>query len=214
MKLWSAMNFKILRWTGLVAIFVMFLLLLFTISGTKSVTAQQPTGSIPTVTGTPTGPMASVIAYKAESDGINIRSGPGTNYEVVGKMWIDLALPVLGKSPGGDWLLVKDPSLPDGKGWVFSFNVDVTPGEIPVAEVPPTPMPVATAEIDPTLAAQFITTPLATKLPTYTPSAPLVIPTFETLDSQAFAGIPIGLIIFTLIGFGLLLVLISFFTTR
>ena len=214
MKLWRAMNLKILKWSGLVAIFIMFLLMLFTISGTKSVTAQQPTGSIPTVTGTPTGPMASVIAYKSDSGGLNIRSGPAIDYEAIGKMYIDAFYPVIGKSPGGDWILIKDPSLPDGKGWVFSFNVDLTPGEIPVAEVPPTPMPIATAEIDPTLAAQFITTPLATKLPTYTPSAPLVIPTFETLDSQAFAGIPIGLIIFALIGFGLLLVLISFFTTR
>ena len=214
MKFWSTMNFRLFKWTSLILLFSIFLLLMFTLSGTKSVNAQQPTGSIPTVTGTPTGPLASVIAYKAESDGINIRSGPGTNYDVIGKMWIDLDLPVIGRSPGGDWLLVKDPSLPDGKGWVFSFNVDVTAGEIPVAEVPPTPMPAATAEIDPTLAAQFITTPLATKLPTYTPSAPLTIPTFETFDSQSFAGIPIGLIIFVLLGLGLLLILFSFFTTR
>lgn len=208
------MNFKSLKIIALIIIASFFLLLVYTISPVKSVNAQQPTGSVPTVTGTPTGPMASVIAYKAEDDGINIRSGPNVNYDVIGKMWLDLALPVIGKSPGGDWLLVKDKSLPGGQGWIFSYNVDVTPGEIPVAEIPPTPMPKVTAAIDPTLAAQFITTPLATKLPTFTPSAPLVIPTFESFDSQAFAGIPIGLIILALFGLGLMMALFSFFTTR
>jgi hypothetical protein len=123
-------------------------------------------------------------------------------------------LPVIGKSPGGDWLLVKDSSLPSGQGWVFSFNVELTPGEIPVAEVPPTPMPKATLQIDPTLAAQFVSTPIATKLPTYTPSAPLTIPTFEVFNSQAFAGIPVGLIILVLIGLGLLMALFSYFQSR
>jgi len=208
------MKLKLIKITGLLVIFSLFLFTIYTLSDTKSVYAQQPTGSIPTVTGTPTGPMAKVIAYKAESDGINIRSGPSVNYDIIGKMWLDLYLPVIGKSPGGDWLLIKDTSLPGGQGWVFSFNVDLTPGEIPVAEVPPTPMPKATLQIDPTLAAQFVTTPLATRLPTYTPSAPLVIPTFDVFDSQSFAGIPIGLIILVLIGLGLLMALFSYFSAR
>lgn len=208
------MRFKFIRWSGLLVVSTLFILTLYTLSSTKSVYAQQPTGSIPTVTGTPTGPMASVISYKADPDGINIRSGPGVNYDIIGKMWLDQPLPVIGKSPGGDWLLIKNPVLPDGQGWIFSFNVNVTAGEIPIAEVPPTPMPKVTAAIDPTLAAQFITTPLATRLPTYTPSAPLEIPTYEVFNSQSFAGIPIGLIILALLGVGLILILISYFTAR
>jgi hypothetical protein len=158
--------------------------------------------------------MAYVITYKSEDSGINIRSGPGVSYERIGKMWVDQGYPVIGKSPGGDWLLIKDPSVSGGQGWVFSFNVDVTAGEIPVAEVPATPLPQVTAVIDPTLAAQFITTPLATKLPTFTPSAPLVIPTFDTFDSQSFAGIPVGLIILALMGLGLVMALFSYFSAR
>jgi hypothetical protein len=201
-------------------IFILFLSITFlffieyTLIGTKSVYAQQPTGVVPTVTGSPSGPMASVIVFKAEDNGINVRSGPGVNYDRIGKMWINQKYPVLGKSPGGDWTLIKDPSLPGGQGWVFSFNVDVTAGEIPVAEVPPTPLPAVTAAIDPTLAAQFIVTPLSTKLPTYTASVPLVIPTYETFNSQAFAGIPIGLIILALLGLGLVMILFSFFSAR
>jgi hypothetical protein len=208
------MNFKLLKWTSLSVLLIFFIFTIYTLSDTKSVYAQQPTGSVPTVTGTPTGILASVIAFKADNDSINIRSGPSVNYDVIGKMWVDLPLSVLGKSPGGDWLLVRDPSLPGGQGWVFSFNVSVTFGDIPVAEIPPTPLPKVTAAIDPTLAAQFITTPLATKLPTFTPSAPLVIPTFEIFSSQSFAGIPVGLIILALLGLGLVMALFSYFTAR
>ena len=208
------MKFKFIKWFSLWLLFSLFVLTLYTLSSPKSVYAQQPTGSIATVTGTPSGPLASVIAYKAEDNGINLRSGPEIFYPVIGKMWIDQKYPVLGKSPGGNWLLIKDPSVPGGQGWVYSFNVNVTAGEIPIAEVPPTPQPKATSAIDPTLAAQFITTPLATKLPTYTPSDPLVIPTFETFDSQSFAGIPIGLIIMSLLGLGVIMILISYFTAR
>lgn len=208
------MKLKLLKITGLLVIFSLFLFTIYTLSDTKSVYAQQPTGSIPTVTGTPTGPMAKVDASISESGGINIRSGPSTTYDIIGKMFLDQYYPILGKSPGGNWLLIKDVTLSEGQGWVFSPNVKITSGEIPVAEVPPTPMPKATLQIDPTLAAQFVTTPLATKLPTYTPSAPLVIPTFEVFDSQAFAGIPIGLIILVLIGLGLLMALFSYFSAR
>jgi hypothetical protein len=208
------MKFRLLKLMGLMIILSLFLFTIYTLSDAQKVYAQQPTGSIPTVTGTASGPMAKVIPYKVDSDGANIRSGPATTYDIIGKMWLDLYLPVIGKSPGGSWILVKDPSLPEGKGWVFALNVELTPGEIPIAEVPPTPLPKATLQIDPTLAAQFVTTPLATKMPTFTPSAPLVIPTFEVFDSQAFAGIPVGLIILALIGLGLVTALFSYFSAR
>lgn len=208
------MKVKFLRSITLFAFIIFCIVTIYTLSATKSVYAQQPTGSIPTVTGSPTGPIAKVDPSKAESNGINIRSGPNTTYDKVGVMWIDQEYPILGKSPGGTWLLIKDPSISSGQGWVFSNNVFIYGGEIPVAEVPPTPLPKVTAAIDPTLAAQFITTPLATKLPTFTPSAPLAIPTYETFDSQSFAGIPIGLIILILLGLGVVMVLFSFFSTR
>lgn len=208
------MKFKSLKITGILVVFSLFIFTVYTLSDTKSVYAQQPTGSIPTVTGTPTGPTARVNASISESGGINIRKGPSTLYEIIGKMYIDQDYPVLGKSPGGSWILIKDMTLNGGQGWVFTPNVFLSSGEIPVAEVPPTPLPKATLQIDPTLAAQFVSTPLATKLPTYTPSAPLVIPTFEVFNSQAFAGIPIGLIILVLIGLGLLMALFSYFSAR
>ncbi len=187
----------------------------FLINGTSSlnlVFAQQPTGSVPTVTGTPTGPMASLKI--GLEDHVNVRSGPSVFYDAIGIITVGSSVPVLGKSIGGDWLLVDYPGVAGGKGWVWALYMDVTPGEIPMAEMPPSPQPKATFTIDPTMASQFITTPMATRLPTFTPPPSLTIPTFENATPQKFAGIPIGFIIIILIGLGTLISLFAYFQSR
>jgi len=178
-----------------------------------SVFAQQPTGSVPTVTGTPKGPMAS-IRYGLTEPFVNVRSGPSTLYDAIGVIYMGDQVPVLGKSIGGDWLLIEYFGVDGNSGWVWALYMDVTPGEIPLVEMPPSPQPKVTFTIDPTMASQFITTPLATRLPTYTPPAPLAIPTFETLDTEKFAGVPVGFIIIILLGMGILIALFSYFQSR
>lgn len=190
------------------------LLTMYTLSTPKSVFAQQPTGSIPTVTGTPSGPMASVKMGVTKDNQINVRSGPNTQFEQIGIIVVGQKVPVLGKTAGGEWLLVEVPGVAGGTGWVYSSFMDVTAGEIPLVESPPQAQPKVTVTIDPALAAQFVTTPLATPLPTYTPVAPLVVPTFNVNQTQVFAGIPIGLIIIGLFGAGLLTALFSYFQAR
>jgi hypothetical protein len=200
--------------TGLVIIAIVGLVFLINDAGSlKSVFAQQPTGSVPTVTGTPKGPMASLKIGLTE-DHVNVRSGPSTLYDAIGIITVGSSVPVLGKSIGGDWLLVDYPGVAGGKGWVWALYMDVTPGEIPLAEMPPSPQPKVTFTIDPTMASQFITTPLATRLPTFTPPPSLAIPTFENATPQKFAGIPIGLIIIILIGLGILISLFTYFQSR
>jgi hypothetical protein len=179
----------------------------------NQVQGQQPTGSVPTVTGTPTGPTATILVGLTE-DRVNVRSGPSTLYDTIGILLVGARAPVKGKSPGGDWLLIEYPGVAGGTGWIWSLYMDVTPGEIPLVEIPPSPQPKVTITIDPTMAAQFITTPLATKLPTYTPPPPLIIPTFEASSPQTFAGIPIGLIIISLLGLGIITGLFAYFQSR
>ena len=102
-----------------------------------------------------------------------------------------------------------------GIGWVLGNYLDLTPGELPVVEPPPTPMPKTTATIDPTLAAQFVITAVPTRLPTYTPPAPLVIPTFTDSSSGEFLrGVPIGLVIISLAAIGIFIGLISLLQGR
>ena len=201
-----------------IAIFVIAILLVifvnnFTSKSNYSVLAQQPTGSVPTVTGTPKGPMAS-IRYGFTEPFVNVRSGPSTLYDAIGIIYMGDQVPVKGKSIGGDWLLIEYYGVESSSGWVWALYMDVTPGEIPLVEMPPSPQPKVTFTIDPTMASQFITTPLATRLPTYTPPSPLVIPTFETMDTQKFAGIPVGFIIIILLGTGILIALFSYFQSR
>lgn len=112
---------------------------------------QTPTG---TVTG------ASVL---------NIRSGPGTNFPVVGAARSGDTGTIVGRSQDGRWWVVDAPSLPGGVGWVSADFVTVTNAEnVPVVQSPPTPVPPPT-RVPPT--------PAPTRVPaTATPIVATAIP--------------------------------------
>jgi uncharacterized protein YraI len=116
---------------------------------------------------TPTGIFVTVTY----SDPINVRSGPSTiQYPIVGQLQPGEVVPALGISPGREWIQV---SFPGGTGWVYASFVSIAGGELGIVEPPPTPTPLATATIDPTLAAAFNIQPTETRLPTFTPPPPL-----------------------------------------
>ena len=174
---------------------------------------QQPTGVLPTVTGTPKGVTATVLLDQPEA--VNVRSGPGSEYEKVGVLQPGQEVNVKGRSAGGDWLYIEYPGVPGSFAWVYSFLVTLSPGELQIIEPPATPTPLLTVTINPTLAAQFMTTPNPTRMPTYTPVDRLVVPTYEdTFTSSFFGRIPAGLIIIIIGGFGVLLALFSFIRAR
>ena len=170
---------------------------------------QQPTVAIPTVTSTPTGPIA--IVYSDPEEQINVRSGPGTDYPRVGVLLNRQEVPALGRTPAGDWVQVIYLGVDEGVAWVYAPLVRIIGGELPIVEPPPTPTPRVTPTIDPTLAAQFVVQPLATRLPTLTPPAPLVIPTFPPEDiTTGTGGLPIGFVVMGLTMFGAFGLLASF----
>ncbi len=175
--------------------------------------AQQPTVAIPTVTGTPEGVMATVLLD--QEDPVNVRSGPGVFFDKVGVLLPGQKVSVSGRSAGGDWVMIDYPGAPGNYGWVYSPVVSISPGELPIIEPPSTPTPEVTQTINPTLAAQFITTPIPTRMPTYTPGDQLVVPTYsDTYRTSFLGGIPIGLVIIILAGFGGLMALFSFIRSR
>ncbi len=174
---------------------------------------QQPTGMLPTVTGTPEGVTATVLLD--QEDSANVRSGPGVFYDKVGILLPGQKVSVAGRSAGGDWVMIDYPGAPGSFGWVYAPIVSISPGELPIIEPPSTPTPEVTQTINPTLAAQFITTPNPTRMPTFTPGERLVIPTYAETFSSSFLGrIPAGLVIILLGGVGGLLALFSFIRTR
>lgn len=178
-----------------------------------SVNAQIPTVSLPTVTGSPQGPTVNV-RRDSDQDSINVRSGPSAKYDIIGVLIVGQTVPARGRTPGGDWIQIFYPGVPDSTGWVYSPLVSIS-GSIPIVEPPPTPTPRTTPTIDPTLAAQFIVELPPTRLPTFTPPPPLVIPTFENEAPQSVpGGIPMGIVIIGMAVLGVFGTLISFLRGR
>lgn len=154
---------------------------------------QQPTVDIPTVTGTPSGP---IVIVNSDQEQINVRSGPSTVYDQVGVLVAGQRVPALGRSPGGDWIQIAYAGVPGGVAWVYAFLVSLPSGTLPIVESPPTPTPRVTPTIDPTLQAQFNIQASPTRLPTYTPPPSLVVPTFTSEPAGGFPqGVPMGLVI-------------------
>ncbi len=166
-----------------------------------------PAAQEPTVTGTPEGPVILV------PEQVNVRLGPSIEYEKVGVLVAGQRAPALGRSPGGDWIQIFYPGVPGNVAWVYAPFVTLETGQrlLPIIEPPPTPTPRVTATIDPTLAAQFnLAEAPPTRLPTFTPAAAVVQPTYALSTGASQGGFPPILAILGLTAVGLLGTLISF----
>ena len=173
------------------------------------VKAQIPTVAVPTVTGSPQGPIVNV-RRDVDQDSINVRSGPSVKYDIIGVLIVGQTAPAKGRTPGGNWIQIFYPGVPGSSGWVYSPLVTVS-GSIPIVEPPPTPTPRTTPTVDPTLAAQFILELPPTRLPTFTAPPPLVIPTFASQPPQTVpGGIPIGIVVIGMAVLGVFGIVISF----
>lgn len=177
--------------------------------------AQQPTGSIPTVTGTPTGPTVAVDPSLGQ---IRVYAGPGSfNYPAIGVLLTGVRVPALGRAVGNDdWIMIRYEGVPGSVGWVFALYVSLTGTggtDLPRVQIPPTPTPASTPTINPTLAAAFIPAVNATRLPTFTAAAPLAVPTFVD-DRQNSSRIPVGLLILGFVVVGVLGTMVSFLRGR
>lgn len=198
-------------WMILLAALLCFWLALGLPSARAESLAQQPTVAIPTVTGTPVGITASV---NPDQEKINVRSGPNTDYPIVGVLVAGQKVPALGRSAGGDWVQIAYPGVPGGVAWVYAYLVTVN-GTLPIVEPPPTPTPLVTPTIDPTLAAQFVLELAPTRLPTFTAPPPLAIPTFAQPEPpRSPLGVPMGFVITGLGVLGLFGLVVSFFRGR
>lgn len=181
-----------------------------------AVYAQQPTGAIPTVTGTPSGAIVALYLDEAHPQEL-VYSGPSSYlYPPVGIVLAGQELPAYGYSQDNSWIQIHYPGVPGSVAWIYAPYVKVVKmGPMPILESPPTPTPAVTAavNIDPTLLAAYSTPIAPTRLPTFTAPAPLVAATFA--DSATNPNrIPVGLLIF---GFGFIGgfgVLISFLRGR
>lgn len=135
---------------------------------TPAFTAAQGTRATSTFTPSPTPTSEPVVTIKAST--LRVRSGPGTEYEVVARLEEGDIVVVLGKNGSGDWLKIL---LPDGEeGWVATEFVEITVGVEAVAtvETPPPPSRSPTPAETPTDTPTPTLTPTPTKTPTTTPT--------------------------------------------
>ena len=161
---------------------------------------------VATVTGTPQGPMILV------PEQVNVRLGPGIDYDQVGVLISGQQAPALGRSPGGSWIQIVYPGVPGNVAWVYAPFVvlQLSQGLLPVIEPPPTATPRITATIDPTLAAQFSMSNVpATRLPTFTPAPQVAQPTLDTGTAEDAGVFPPIFAILGLLAFGLIGLTIS-----
>jgi uncharacterized protein YraI len=196
---------------GLLA--TIFVAISFNVPAQIIANAQQPTGSVPTVTGTVSGPFVTIYSDLKQVD---IYAGPSTYlYPAVGVLLAGQSAPALGRGSDPDWIQVLYPGVPGSKAWVYAPYVRISPGaRLQTVEAPPTPTPFSTPTIDPTLAAAFIAPETPTRLPTFTPPAEIVVPTFVDDATNQANRIPIGLVIFSLGFVGAMGVLISYLRGR
>jgi hypothetical protein len=176
--------------------------------------AQQPTGSVPTVTGTPQGVIVAVYLDRAQED---VYSGPSEYlYPRIGVLLAGQEMPAYGISDDGNYIQIYYPGVPDSVAWVYAPYVKIVKtGQLPKLDTPPTPTAASTpvVDINPTLVAAFVTPIIPTRFPTFTPPAPLIIATFSD-DTSAANRIPMGLLIFGFGFIGALGALISFLRGR
>jgi hypothetical protein len=133
----------------------------------------------------------------------------------VGVLLAGQSIPALGRGRDADWIQVFYPGVPGSTAWVYAPYVRISPGaRLQTIDAPPTPTPFSTPTIDPTLAAAFIAPETPTRLPTFTPPAEIVIPTFVDEEDEQANRIPVGLLIFSLGFVGGMGVLISFLRGR
>jgi len=146
-------------------------------------------------------------------DRVNVRQAPCADpaCEVVGVLIAGQQAIALGRTPGGDWIQIVYAGVPGNVAWVYAPLVqiiDLGAGILPIVEPPATPTPRVTATIDPTLAAQFnLGQGLPTRLPTFTPSGPVALPTLPADGASEAGGFPPILAIaalFVIGGMGLL----------
>lgn len=109
--------------------------------------------TVPQPAATPT------AAPPTADDGANLRSGPSTDYPVVGGVPAGQRLSIVGRNQAGDWL-----RLADGT-WIAAFLVDGAPPNLPTTEESaPAPTP--------TLAQRAETVAVPVEPPTATPIPP------------------------------------------
>ncbi len=89
--------------------------------------------------------------------GVNVRTGPGTAYPILGVAPFGTEGEVVGRSADNEWYAADVPTAPNGLGWVSAAYIEITsPVDLPVIQAPPPPVqPTAVPTATPPPSAQI-----------------------------------------------------------
>jgi len=119
----------------------------------------------------PTPEQAAPTGHVTAANGLVFRSGPGTDFPVLGLAPFGFEGEIIGRSADSRWWVVAVPSAPRGNGWASAdFVAARDAGEVPIIAAPPASVPVPP--------------PAPTPVPT-----PVPVPTFVPPTSQLQAQI-------------------------
>ncbi len=110
---------------------------------TPVLTGTLVTPSASPTAGGPSGTAGSAPAVTAKV-ALNIRSGPGVNYPVIGGLPAGQSAPITGKSSDGLWWRIVFPGSTSGQGWVSAqpqLSTGSNADNVSVAAAPPAPTP-------------------------------------------------------------------------
>lgn len=150
------------------------------------VTAQYvTTGStpeVPVIGGDTADPDSGNVAIVQQQ--INVRSGPGTDFNSLGTLNAQDVVKLTGKDPNGAWLQIDFPTGPEGRGWVNAAFVRATGVEnLPIVTEAGRVVGTGTPTVAPS-------TPTPTVIPALadndSQSAPIVSVIFEPAGTQMF----------------------------
>jgi uncharacterized protein YraI len=111
-------------------------------SATEAGLAPASEGATPTPP--EAAPTASQPLFTSNRD-LNVRSGPGTNFPIIGLLKKGGSVEITGKSADGSWWQIVVSFAPEGKGWVSAaYGQAVNADAIGAVTSPATPTPAAT----------------------------------------------------------------------
>jgi hypothetical protein len=78
---------------------------------------------------------------------LNVRTGPGTNYDRIGVLLEGSTVGIIGRDSGSAWWQIPYVEAPDGKAWISAgFGTASNTEGVPIVQAPPTPTPAEVAE--------------------------------------------------------------------
>lgn len=153
---------------------------------TPKATATDTPTETPAAIGTPMGTVRTDL---------NVRSGPGTQYDIIGRLAANTDVEIVGQNSAGTWWYIVYPNAVGERGWVAAEYVPSSNAAlVPLVEAPTaTPTPTETPSPTPTTEATGTPIPTSTPEPATATPAPSPTPTSPPSTTISFSAVPLSI---------------------